>query len=236
MEVLLGLIQAATTMEANDSPGASNAASAYGGGNAAQQRYGSASRQFVGGYRLLEVSTDTLLSDVISFILEQIKVCSFNADGGKNNMLSSLFHVLALILNKVKDAREVASKNGLVDQKLNADISKLLKKEDVGNQNSLVIDDEKQNRSESSLGLSTKHNTKEEHRKFVEISCRYLTRQLPSETIHVVLQLCSTLARTHYVAVKFLDAGGLPLLLSLPTSSVFVWFGDVAATYIQHIL
>ncbi|GJW93910.1 hypothetical protein Tco_0173582 [Tanacetum coccineum] len=217
MEVLLGLIQAATAMEANDSPGVSNAASAYGGGNAAQRRYGSASRQFVGGYRLLEVF-------------------SFNADGGKNNLLSSLFHVLALILNKVKDAQEVASKNGLVDQKLNADISELLKKEDVGNQNSLVIDDEKQNRSQSSLGLSTKHNTEEEHRKFVEISCQYLTRQIPSKTIHAVLQLCSTLTRTHYVAVNFLDAGGLPLLLSLPTSSVFVWFGDVATTYIQHIL
>ncbi|GJW28728.1 E3 ubiquitin protein ligase UPL2-like protein [Tanacetum coccineum] len=214
-------------------------------------------------------------SDVISFVLEQIKVCSFDADGGKNNMLSSLFHVLALILNEDKDAREVASKNGLVevaadllsdwnsrshengtllvpkwvtaaflaidqlsqvDQKLNADISELLKKEDVGNQNSLVIDDEKQNRSLSSLGLSPKHITEEEQRKFVEISCRYLMRQLPSETIHAVLQLCSTLTRTHSVAVNFLDAGGLPLLLSLPTSSLFVGFDNVAATIIRHIL
>ncbi|GJU59298.1 hypothetical protein Tco_1237064, partial [Tanacetum coccineum] len=97
MEVLLGLIQAATAVEANDSPGVSNATatSAYGCGNAAQRRYGSASGQYVGGYRLLEV-------------------CSSNADGGKNNMLSSLFHVLALILNEDKDAREVVSKNGLV--------------------------------------------------------------------------------------------------------------------------
>nr|GEV63223.1 E3 ubiquitin-protein ligase UPL2-like [Tanacetum cinerariifolium] len=214
-------------------------------------------------------------SDVISFVLEQIKVCSFDADGGKNHMLSSLFHVLALILNEDKDAREVASKNGLVkvaadllsdwnsrshengtllvpkwvtaaflaidqlsqvDQKLNADISELLKKEDVGNQNSLVIDDEKQNRSQSSLGLSPKHITEEEQRKFVEISCRYLMRQLPSITIHAVLQLCSTLTRTHSVAVNFLDAGGLPLLLSLPTSSLFVGFDNVAATIIRHIL
>ncbi|GJR06729.1 E3 ubiquitin protein ligase UPL2-like protein [Tanacetum coccineum] len=37
-----------------------------------------------------------------------------------------------------------------------------------------------------------------------------------------VLQLCSTLTRTHSVAVNFLDAAGLPLLLSLPTSSLFV--------------
>nr|GEU69655.1 hypothetical protein [Tanacetum cinerariifolium] len=72
---------------------------------------------------------------------------------------------------------------------------------------------------QSSLGLSTKHITEERQRKFVEISCRYLTRQLPSEAIHVVLQLCFTLTRAHSVAVNFLDAGGLPLLLSMPTTA-----------------
>ncbi|XP_023746600.1 E3 ubiquitin-protein ligase UPL2 [Lactuca sativa] len=212
-------------------------------------------------------------SNVISFILEQVKLCSANADGGKNNMLSSLFHVLALILNEDKDAREVASKSGLVkvaadllsewnsrsheneklivpkwvtaaflaidrlaqvDQKLNADISELLKKEDVGNQNSVVvIDEDKQNKS---MGLSSKHIDVDEQKRFVEISCGYLTKQLPAETIHAVLQLCATLTRTHSVAVSFLDAGGLPLLLSLPTSSLFVGFDNVAATIIRHIL
>ncbi|KAJ9560583.1 hypothetical protein OSB04_005743 [Centaurea solstitialis] len=215
-------------------------------------------------------------SDVISFILEQVKLCSSNADGGKNNMLSSLFHVLALILNEDKDAREVASKSGLVkvaadllsdwnscshenetlvvpkwvtaaflaidrlaqvDQKLNADISELLKKEsDVGSQNALVIDEDKQSKSQPSLGLSSKHIDVEEQKRFVEISCGYLTKKLPAETIHAVLQLCSTLTRTHSVAVGFLDAGGLPLLLSLPTSSLFVGFDNVAATIIRHIL
>ncbi|KAI3491195.1 hypothetical protein L1887_44441 [Cichorium endivia] len=206
--------------------------------------------------------------NVISFILEQVKLCSSNADGAKNNMLSSLFHVLALILNEDKDAREVASKSGLVkvaadllsdwnsrsqdkekvivpkwvtaaflaidrlaqvDQKLNADISELLKKDE----NCVVIDEEKQNKS---LGLSSKHIDVEEQKRFVEISCGYLTKQLPAETIHAVLQLCSALTRTHSVAVGFLDAGGLPLLLSLPTSSLFVGFDNVAATIIRHIL
>ncbi|KAI3685801.1 hypothetical protein L6452_35059 [Arctium lappa] len=214
-------------------------------------------------------------SNVISFILEQVKLCSSNADGGKNNMLSSLFHVLALILNEDKDAREVASKSGLVkvaadllsdwnsclhenetlvvpkwvtaaflaidrlaqvDQKLNADISELLKKDDVGNQNALVIDEDKQSKSQPNLGLSSKHIDVDEQKRFVEISCGYLTKQLPAETIHAVLQLCSTLTRTHSVAVSFLDAGGLPLLLSLPTSSLFVGFDNVAATIIRHIL
>ncbi|KAI3760741.1 hypothetical protein L1987_51140 [Smallanthus sonchifolius] len=214
-------------------------------------------------------------SNVISFIIEQVKLCSSNADGGKNNMLSSLFHVLALILNEDKDAREVASKSGLVkvaadllsdwnslsqdnetllvpkwvtaaflavdrlsqvDQNLNADIFELLKKDNVGNQNSLVIDDEKQNMSLVNSELSSKHIDVEEQKRFVEISCGYLTKQLPAETIHAVLQLCSTLTRTHSVAVSFLEAGGLPSLLSLPTSSLFVGFDNVAATIIRHIL
>nr|XP_043635676.1 E3 ubiquitin-protein ligase UPL2-like [Erigeron canadensis] len=214
-------------------------------------------------------------SDVISFILEQVKLCSADSEGGKNNMLSSLFHVLALILNEDKDAREVASKSGFVkvaadllsdwnnhshengtvfvpkwvtaaflavdrlaqvDQKLNADISELLKKDDGGNEKSIVIDDEKQNKSQQNSGISSKHIDVDEQKRFVEISCRFLGKLLPAETIHAVLQLCSTLTRTHSVAVSFLDAGGLPLLLSLPTSSLFVGFDNVAATIIRHIL
>ncbi|KAF5950454.1 hypothetical protein HYC85_012447 [Camellia sinensis] len=54
--------------------------------------------------------------------------------------------------------------------------------------------------------------------------------------MHAVLQLCSTLTKTHSVAISFLDAGGLPLLLSLPTSSLFVGFDSIAATIIRHIL
>ncbi|XP_024977054.1 E3 ubiquitin-protein ligase UPL2-like isoform X1 [Cynara cardunculus var. scolymus] len=208
-------------------------------------------------------------SKVITFILEQVKFCSSVAESGKNTMLSSLFHVLALLLNEDKDSREVASKGGLVkvaadllshwiagtheheafevpkwvtaaflavdrlaqvDQKLNADISELLKKDDVGKQ-TVVIDEDKPN-----LGLSSKHVNIEEQKRLVEISCGYLRNQLSAETIYAVLQLCSTLTRTHSVAVSFLNAGGLPLLLSLPAGSLFVGFDNVAATIIRHIL
>ncbi|XP_052620770.1 E3 ubiquitin-protein ligase UPL2 [Lactuca sativa] len=186
-------------------------------------------------------------SNVITFVVEQVKLCS-----GNDVMLSSLFHVLALLLNKDEDLREVASKSGLVkvasdllskwnsgvhenetlqvpkwvtaaflsvdrlaqvDEKMNTDISELLKKDDAGN----AIDIEEQKR-------------------LVEISCGYLKNQLPSETIQAVLQLCSTLTRTHSVAVSFLNAGGLPLLLSLPSGSLFVGFDNTAGSIIRHIL
>ncbi|XP_071715402.1 E3 ubiquitin-protein ligase UPL1-like [Rutidosis leptorrhynchoides] len=211
-------------------------------------------------------------SDVIMFILEQVKLCSSDSYGGKDNMLSSLFHVLALILNEDKDARDVASKNGLVkvaadllsnwnsserdsgtllvpkwvtsaflavdrlsqvDQKLNPDILELLKKDDVSDHNnSLIIDEEKQ----TNLGLSSKLIDVADQKRFIEICCGFLIKPLPAETVHAILQLCSTLTRTHSVAVSFLEAGGLPSLLSLPTSSLFVGFDNVAATIIRHIL
>ncbi|KAI3685937.1 hypothetical protein L1987_79606 [Smallanthus sonchifolius] len=204
-------------------------------------------------------------SNVLTFIVDQI------ADNGKNTMMiSSLFHVLALILNDNNDLKEAASKSGLVkvaadllsswnsenenlqivpkwvtpaflavdrlahvDQKLNADIiSELLKKDDVGNQTCIVIDEEKQNKVLPNLGLIDI----EDQKRLVEISCDYLKNQLPAETIHAVLQLCSTVTRTHSVAVSFFNAGGLPLLLSLPANSLFVGFDNVAATIIRHIL
>ncbi|XP_028066908.1 E3 ubiquitin-protein ligase UPL2-like isoform X3 [Camellia sinensis] len=124
-----------------------------------------------------------------------------------------------------------------VDQKLNANIAELLKKDDVGgHQTSLVIDEDKQNKLQSALGLSPKNISIQEQKRLIDIACGCIRNQLPSETMHAVLQLCSTLTKTRSVAVSFLDAGGLPLLLSLPTSSLFVGFDNIAATIIRHML
>ncbi|XP_022867148.1 E3 ubiquitin-protein ligase UPL2-like isoform X1 [Olea europaea var. sylvestris] len=212
---------------------------------------------------------------VISFIIEQVKLCGGISDSGNRNMLSSSFHVLALILNEDSAARELASKSGLVkvasdllslwnssshdgetsqvpkwvtsalialdrlsevDIKLNADILELLKKNDVGSQPSLVIDDDKQNKLRTTLGILPKHLDIQEQNRLVEIICGCMRKQLPSETMHAALQLCSTLTRNHSVAVSFLEAGGLRLLLSLPTTCLFVGFDNVAAIIIRHIL
>uniref|UniRef100_A0A5B6ZFI1 HECT-type E3 ubiquitin transferase n=1 Tax=Davidia involucrata TaxID=16924 RepID=A0A5B6ZFI1_DAVIN len=124
-----------------------------------------------------------------------------------------------------------------VDQKLNSDIAELLKKDGIGSlQTSIVIDEDKQNKLQSTLGLFPKHADIQEQKRLIEIACGCIRNQLPSETMHAILQLCATLTRTHSVAVSFLDAGGLPSLLSLPTSSLFVGFDNIAATIIRHIL
>ncbi|TQD93583.1 hypothetical protein C1H46_020791 [Malus baccata] len=124
-----------------------------------------------------------------------------------------------------------------VDQKLNPEIAEQLKKDGISShQTPLSIDENKQNKLQSALGLSSKHIEMKEQKRLIEIACSCIRNQLASETMHAVLQLCSTLTKTHAVAVQFLDAGGLSLLLSLPTSCLFPGFDNIAATIIRHVL
>ncbi|XP_051123521.1 E3 ubiquitin-protein ligase UPL2-like isoform X2 [Andrographis paniculata] len=211
---------------------------------------------------------------VISFIIEQLKLCGNISDSGNQKLLSSFFHVLALVLNEDVATRELASKSGFVkvasdlilcwscsddqespqvpkwvtsafiaidrlaqvDTKLNADILEHLKKKDTGSQPPVVIDEDKLNTMQMPFGAPSKYLDLEEQKRLIEIACSCIRKQLPSETTHAVLQLCSTLTRTHAVAVTFLESDGLRLLLSLPASSLFVGFDNVAAAIIRHIL
>ncbi|XP_031386394.1 E3 ubiquitin-protein ligase UPL2-like isoform X2 [Punica granatum] len=119
------------------------------------------------------------------------------------------------------------------DHKLNTEILDQLKRHDGS---SISIDEDKKIKLQSALGLSLKHIDVQQQKKLIEIACTFIRNPLPSETIHAVLQLCATLTRNHSVAVNFLDAGGLSSLLSLPTSSLFPGFDNVAATIICHVL
>ncbi|KAG7971958.1 hypothetical protein I3843_07G160500 [Carya illinoinensis] len=124
-----------------------------------------------------------------------------------------------------------------VDRKLNSEIVEQLKQDNVNNQQtSISIDEVKQTRLQSALGLVPKHTDINEQKRLIEIACSCIRNQLPAETMHAVLQLCSTLTRIHSIAISFLDAGGLSLLLALPTSSLFPGFDNVAAAIIRHVL
>ncbi|XP_042494478.1 E3 ubiquitin-protein ligase UPL2-like isoform X2 [Macadamia integrifolia] len=125
-----------------------------------------------------------------------------------------------------------------VDPKLNSDISEQLKKDDDVSslEAAVTIDGDKQNNLQATLGSPLRYIDEHDQKRLIEIACRCIRNRLPSETMHVVLQLCATLTRTHSVAVAFLDAGGLPSLLSLPTTSLFSGFDNVAATIVRHIL
>ncbi|KAK4489970.1 hypothetical protein RD792_000624 [Penstemon davidsonii] len=212
---------------------------------------------------------------VLSFIIDQVKLCGDISDNGNQTMLSAFFHVLALILNEDAAAREIAFNSGLVkvvsdllllwssgshneeisqvpkwvtsafvaidrlaqvDKTLNADILELLKINDASKQTSIVIDEDKQKKGQLNLSTSTKYLDVQEQKQLIEIACACIRKQLPCETMHAILQLCATLTRTHSVAVSFLDAGGLRLLLSLPVSSLFVGFDNVVAVIVRHIL
>ncbi|KAI9097596.1 hypothetical protein K1719_025367 [Acacia pycnantha] len=124
-----------------------------------------------------------------------------------------------------------------VDPKLNSEIAVQMKKDAVDSQQaSITIDEDGQNKLQSALGLSMKYADINEQKRLVEIACSCMKNQLPSDTMHAVLLLCSNLTRNHSVALNFLDAGGLSSLLSLPTSSLFPGFDNVAASIIRQVL
>ncbi|KAK4274192.1 hypothetical protein QN277_017456 [Acacia crassicarpa] len=124
-----------------------------------------------------------------------------------------------------------------VDQKLNSEIAVQMKKEAVDSQQaSITVNEDGQNKLQSALGLSMKYADLNEQKRLVEIACSCMKNQLPSDTMHAVLLLCSNLTRNHSVALNFLDAGGLSSLLSLPTSSLFPGFDNVAASIIRQVL
>ncbi|KAE9615198.1 putative aminoacyltransferase, E1 ubiquitin-activating enzyme [Lupinus albus] len=120
-----------------------------------------------------------------------------------------------------------------VAQELNSEIVEPLKEEVLNSQKtSITLDEDRQNKLQSALGLSIKY----EQKRLVEVACSCMKNQLPLDTMHAVLLLCSNLTRNHSVALTFLDAGGLSLLLSLPTSSLNLGFDSIAASIVRHIL
>ncbi|RLN30647.1 E3 ubiquitin-protein ligase UPL1 -like protein [Panicum miliaceum] len=110
----------------------------------------------------------------------------------------------------------------------------VLKKENSNTKTSLVIDDNKKKDSESlsSVGLLDL----EDQKQLLKICCKCIEKQLPSASMHAILQLCATLTKVHAAAICFLESGGLNALLSLPTGSLFSGFNNVASTIIRHIL
>jgi E3 ubiquitin-protein ligase HUWE1 len=110
----------------------------------------------------------------------------------------------------------------------------VLKRDNSNTKTSLVIDDSKKKDSESlsSVGLLDM----EDQYQLLKICCKCIEKQLPSASMHAILQLSATLTKVHAAAICFLESGGLNALLSLPTSSLFSGFNNVASTIIRHIL
>ncbi|AQK40054.1 E3 ubiquitin-protein ligase UPL1 [Zea mays] len=110
----------------------------------------------------------------------------------------------------------------------------VLKRDNSNIKTSLVIDDSKRKDSESlpNVGLLDM----EDQFQLLKICCKCIGKQLPSASMHAILQLSATLTKVHAAAICFLESGGLNALLSLPTSSLFSGFNNMASTIIRHIL
>eukprot|EP00850_Spirogloea_muscicola_P022377 SM000291S10855 [mRNA] locus=s291:47169:64581:+ [translate_table: standard] len=86
------------------------------------------------------------------------------------------------------------------------------------------------------LGQQTGYLTDAEQWRAMDICCRLLKEDLPGSVTQAVLQACTRLTKSHAVAVKFLESGGLTALLALPTFSLFPGFETVASAVVRHLL
>eukprot|EP00850_Spirogloea_muscicola_P012629 SM000082S22871 [mRNA] locus=s82:404008:421363:+ [translate_table: standard] len=86
------------------------------------------------------------------------------------------------------------------------------------------------------LGQQTGYLTDAEQWRAMDICCRLLKKNLPGSVTQAVLQACTRLTKSHAVAVKFLESGGLTALLALPTFSLFPGFETVASAVVRHLL
>lgn len=110
-----------------------------------------------------------------------------------------------------------------------------LKKDDLAKKIAVISDENKPNSLQPTFRLK-RYMDIDEQKRFIAIACGCIQSKLPSETMHVVLQLCASLTKIHSIALTFLDAGGLPSLLNLPSSSLFSGFDNVSSTIVRHIL
>ncbi|KAK4801652.1 hypothetical protein SAY86_022139 [Trapa natans] len=162
-------------------------------------------------------------SDLVELVLDLLsRWDSVSGDGDKHEIpkwVTAAFVTLDRLLQ--------------ADHKLNKEVLDQLKQD---GSLSITINEDKKNMLVSALGLSLNHIGVWQQKKLIEISCNCIRNQMPSETIHAILQLCATLTKNHSVAISFLDTGGLNSMLSLPADRLFPGFDNIAATIICHVL
>ncbi|WJX46839.1 E3 ubiquitin-protein ligase upl1, variant 2 [Trifolium repens] len=89
---------------------------------------------------------------------------------------------------------------------------------------------------ENVLGKSTGFATIDESHKLLDITCDLIKQHVPAVVMQAVLQLCARLTKTHALAMKFLENGGLTALFSLPRNCFFPGYDTVVSAIVRHLL
>ena len=167
-----------------------------------------------------------LRNGLISIVLDLLSQWLPDSHDGENTQVPKYVTTSFLAIDRILQ----------VDPKvaLEVRVTEQLKKSDTG-QSPLVIDGGKQPHLQTGA-LVVSSLDGEDQKRLIEIACNCIRKKLPSETMHVILQLCATLTKVHSVALDFLDAGGLVALFGLPTSSLFPGFDSMASSIVRHIL
>ncbi|KAH9607668.1 hypothetical protein KSS87_011637, partial [Heliosperma pusillum] len=225
---------------------------------------------------------------VASYLIQSLRLCS--TDLSKNaSAVSSISHILALLLSEDTATREIASQNGIVS--IAIDVLRIYKMENQLGKDLLttkstsalllVLDNLLQSRPrvnpedlrvastrplpdsseeivsvaapvpdaktpgyceeshfafQKIFGKLTGYLSMDESHAVLEIACDMLHLHVPAVIMQAVLQICARLTKTHALALKFLEIGGLHALFNLPRGCFFPGYDTVASAIVRHLL
>lgn len=89
---------------------------------------------------------------------------------------------------------------------------------------------------ENIFGSSTGYLTFEDSSSLLVVACELIKLHVPPLVMQALLQLCARLTKTHVLALKFLEFGGLVALFNIPISCFFPGYDTVASAIIRHLI
>ncbi|KAK2383806.1 E3 ubiquitin-protein ligase UPL1 [Trifolium repens] len=180
---------------------------------------------------------------IISTIIDILTNLKGRPELGKERPVSKCISALLLILDQMLQSRpktentEAGSQTGSMPDSSGEHGS--LQFPDTVVQEEKKIDGKEKEHCmafENVLGKSTGFATIDESHKLLDITCDLIKQHVPAVVMQAVLQLCARLTKTHALAMKFLENGGLTALFSLPRNCFFPGYDTVVSAIVRHLL
>ncbi|KAI5385562.1 E3 ubiquitin-protein ligase UPL1 isoform X2 [Lathyrus oleraceus] len=180
---------------------------------------------------------------IISTIIDILISLKDSLKLGKELPVSKCISALLLILDQMLQSRpkienmEGGTQTGSMPDS-SAEHGSLLFPDIVAHEENKIDGSEKKPEMafENILGKSTGFATIVESHMLLDIACDLIKQHVPAVVMQAVLQLCARLTKTHALAMKFLENGGVAALFSLPRNCFFPGYDTVISTIVRHLL
>ncbi|CAL5213878.1 unnamed protein product [Lathyrus oleraceus] len=180
---------------------------------------------------------------IISTIIDILTNLKGRSELGKELPLSKCMSALLLILDQLLQSRpktenmEAGTQTGFMPDS-SGEHGSLQFPDTVEQEEKEIVGGEKEPGMafENALGKLTGFATIDESHKLLDITCDLIKQHVPAVVMQAVLQLCARLTKTHDLAMKFLENGGLTALFNLPRNSFFPGYDTVVSAIVRHLL